>query len=307
MKGCGAPQRNHLSGGPASPVSDLHAGHDRITFAEEHREAAEILARLLPEVRRRGQEIAGVAVRPLRVIVSTDAPPAGEYYPVRYLSLLAGMALGLVALFLRDEFSRPIHLLCLAAGGLSGAVLGLVVAGKRRLTRGLQRMWPPLGGVCFDYDQRLPPVIMVQWPRPEPLPIVMELTFRTPEQEPYLAGILAHEYAHALLRARYCKRALPVWWDEGFAFWFTEQVLGQPVWRPESRAHLSEPEPRRNARRLFGQDAYVRLCACYYWEVRDLIEDGRLPELLRTPVRRLADFGAKAVSPDHPTPAGRTR
>ncbi len=37
----------------------LQVGQDEIRFEEDHREPAELLARLLPQVRQRGQDLAG--------------------------------------------------------------------------------------------------------------------------------------------------------------------------------------------------------------------------------------------------------
>ncbi len=275
----------------------IRVGRDEIRFVEEYRDVAEALARLLPVVRSKGQEVASMAARPLRVIVSAAPPPAREYYRVADLPLLLGLAATAVGIVLRQEVPQFIYLFCLVVCGLTVGMIGTAVVIQRLLARRMRAMWPNMGGVALGYNRSVPPVIILQWPRPAPLPLVTALAFPILEQEPYLAYILAHEYAHVLLRARYRKTRLPVWWDEGFAFWFAEQVMGQPRWRPESRAHLSAPEPSGNARRLFGQDDYVRLCARYYWEMRAIADSGLLPEVLKAPLSRVAGFRPELRAP----------
>ncbi len=242
-----------------------------------------------------------MTVRPLRIIVSATPPRAREYYPVGSLQLLPGLALWAGALVLPQEFRSWATQLLAIVGWLLVGVLAAQAILQRLLARRLRAMWPHAGGLCCDYGRRLPPVLIIQWPRPTPLPLAATLVYRL-EQEAALTYLLAHEYAHSLLRARYRQTELPVWWNEGFASWFAEQVMGAPFWRPESRECLSVREPRGNPRRLLRQDDYLRLCARYYWEVRQLADEGRLPEVLGAFYMRIDSFRPKLAPTDQVAP-----
>jgi hypothetical protein len=173
----------------------------------------------------------------------------------------------------------------------------------RRIQTVLREKWPHIGGLALIYRLRRQALTLVHWPRPTPHPFAQTLMFPLESQEQYLAHVLAHEYAHVLLRARHRTLWPPPWWDEGFAFWFSEQVVGEPRWRPESRAHLQEPEPKGKTAWVDADwEPYMRLCARYYWEVRTLADEGRLQEVLAAPRKRIDSFRPAAVPVDQAAP-----
>ena len=183
-------------------------------------------------------------------------------------------------------------------GVIAFACFSHAAATRRKMAARVRKAWPRIGGLALSRLGR-GAVILVHWPRPAPSVGMENLAFPIPQDEPehYLRHVLAHEYAHLLLRTRHRALRLPAWWDEGFAFWFSEQVTGQERWRPESRQCVQDPEPKHDPRRDLDMEPYVRLCARYYWEVRGLMEAGRLPELLQAPVRQLGSFRAELEAP----------
>lgn len=60
---------------------------------------------------------------------------------------------------------------------------------------------------------------------------------------------------------------------------------------------MQEPEPHGDPYRHFGTDAYYRLAARYYWEVRTLADRGLLAEAFRTPLKRLNELRPQLHAP----------
>jgi hypothetical protein len=177
----------------------------------------------------------------------------------------------------------------MAAGGLAMASAPIVwwVA---RTAKGLRVTWPHAGGILVISRGFGEPVIAVHWPLPALPPGVTPLWRTTPYPREKLGMVVAHEYGHLLLRHHYRSASLPPWLDEGYAFWFAEQVVGCDVLLPETRAFVEEPDPEQDSRALLGQEAFRRLFARYCWEMRSIADRGLLPDLLKAPLSRVAEL-----------------
>jgi len=262
----------------------IKAGTDEIRFVESDEAVASAVAAALPEVRRWGEKITGCAgPRSIRVVIADDPPRARDLYwfdPLAWLWL----AVPLVAILA----GRALNATGVAITMLLAASLWWALA-FRNGVRCLKAWWPHAGGMTMMQYAFFRPVVALHWPRPPRSPAAAALAIPVADSE-HPRQVVAHEYAHCLLRQ--LRGYAPAWLDEGFAFWFAEQATGQPFFRPESRACVVEAEPERDMRRAttFPGEVYYRLTARYYWEVRALAEEGLISEALRTPYRGLERF-----------------
>jgi hypothetical protein len=298
-------------------------GADEVIYEEACAEAAEVAAAALPEVRRRTEELVGLTAPPVRVVMTSGPPAVWRYF--RPTLPWVGRVLGIsAALTLAAAFTGwvigpaypPILGVFAAALIISGALfrghglvlvlVGVILAGAARpavivlspvlgmaallVANGyrVRRLWRFVGGFTFAWGRMFRPTIVLHWP-PPPRPAAVErLCFQFPSAEDRLRSYLAHEYAHVLLHLRGGRHRPPAWIDEGSAYWLSEQFVGAPMWRPESRDCLSQPEPAKDPRSRFaGQEWYYRLAARHYWEVRALADAGRLTEVLAAPAEEL--------------------
>jgi len=270
-------------------------GSDEFWFGEEHRGAAMQIARFLPELRRRGEGIVGTPGPPSVRFVVTEMPPPALAL-LRFSRFFIGLCLA-VALVVWGAAPFFLGGVALAIAVTVGQVVVWALA-LTKLRRSLRRSWPSAGALVMRRHPILEPAVAVHWPLPKRPAAAVPLTQPRPSEQKALESIVAHEYGHLLLRERYPSAPLPPWLDEGFAFWFSEQVTGVEFWSPQARNCFAEPEPERDPRRLFPYDGYYRLMARYYWEVRTLAEQGRLGELLHTPVSRIGKWRPVLKAPE---------
>ena len=269
-------------------------GADEVRFSESGHAAGESAAALLPIIRERGKELTGSAgPASVHVVIAADPPgPRDWFRPSRYWLMLIIVNTAVVATL---------------AWGWTPAVLpvltfywGIPAWSLAACARRVRAGWPFASGFAIAQYPMFRPVILVQWPRPESPPWARELRWVV-SNDAYLQLALAHEYGHVILNDLR-KQHPPPWLDEGFAFWFSEEVTGVPFWRPESRVCVSEPEPKGDPRADFGASEevmvrYYRLMARYYWEVRALAEEGRLAEALTASRRKLGEMRPR-LAPD---------
>jgi hypothetical protein len=298
-------------------------GADEIIYEEAGAEAAEVVAAALPVVRGKAEELVGLTAPPVRVVMTSGPPAVWQYFrPTlpwagRVLGIATALALAaaLTGWVIGPAYPPVLGVVAAAlviAGmlvrgyGLVLVLVGVILAGAARPAVILlspvlgmaalllancyrvRRMWRFVGGFAFAWGRMFRPTIALHWP-PPPRPAAVErLCFQFPSAEDRVRSYLAHEYAHVLLHLRGGRHRPPAWVDEGFAYWFSEQFVGAPMWRPESRDCLSQPEPAKDPRSRFaGQEWYYRLAARHYWEVRALADGGRLPEVLAAPMEEV--------------------
>jgi hypothetical protein len=270
----------------------LRVGPDEIRFAEADRAIAETLARLLPEIRQKGQDIVELTAPSLRFAISSEFPGILTVLRPTTFAALTWAAVTLAAVGLSALARDPVAALVLLASMV--AVPGWWVRASWRRGRS---WWPHCGGLAFGHSGIMEPVIALHYPPPPPLTAAKALLYPSPSLDVALTFVAAHEYGHILLQSGYRTKAIPTWLNEGFAFWFAEQAAGQPVWRPESRACVEEPEPQGNPYEQFGSESYCRLAARYYWEVRSLADRGLLLDVLRAPLKCVNDFRPQLRAP----------
>jgi len=261
-------------------------GPDEIRFAEGDRVIAETLARLLPEIRRKGEDIAGLVSPSIRFIVANRLPSLFSVlrptWPVAAICGAAPAAMGAFAALAFDP-----------SAAIAMSVSLMATGPVYRLWKGMRQArmwWPHCGGLTFGHPGWWRPTIVLHYPIPPHLPVAEGLCYPSPSADLRLSAIAAHEYGHALLQTAYGRQAVPTWLSEGFSFWLAEQIAGQPLWRPESNACVEEPEPKGSPYDQFGTEAYYRLAARHYWEVRSLADRGLLRDALSAPLRRASEL-----------------
>jgi hypothetical protein len=262
------------------------AGPDEIRFPSHRRREAEIVAAFLPTLREKARELlAWQDRRPVRVVLAERPPGIGQACRVN----VKGLAMWLVQFLALLIFAWALY------GAAIGAVLGglgaLVVVGSySRPYLATRKAWPFIGGMAVYSPHWAEPIVFVNigsWPTsPELEQLILELG-----PEDWLRSVVAHEYAHIAMRARYRTASVPAWLGEGVGYWFAEEIAGAQYWGPESRSCLEEPEPRRDpwwriADGAKQRAARYRLAARYYWEVQHLARAGRIGELLATPLKK---------------------
>lgn len=261
----------------------IFSGRDEIRFDESARAAAEEVAAALPEIRKKGEEIAKCEVPgSIFIVISERLPHTYHIYRIRPFRLIFLVAVFLLAL------SYPFWSLA-----TTGIIIYLGFVYWLYVFRTLQAHWKYAGGWAIS-GPGFKPAIALHWPWPERAPAMAALALPRTNPEA-LRMVLAHEYAHCLLGAIREGARVIAWLDEGFAFWFMEQATGLDAWKPESRTCVEEPEPKDDPRLVMKitDEGYIRLMARYYWEVKGLAEEGKLLEALTASKRDLAGLRPK--------------
>ncbi len=295
-------------GTAAGPAEDqamrrLGVGADGIRYSAGLQETAEVLAEALPGLRARTKELVGLSAPRLRVVLTTQPPTQSAYLrPTWLLVVLVGLSavlatIGLVVALALLCIGTPVAALAVPTAMLLPA--GFVITAGRALHRRVRRPWRSTGGFTFALPRLAKPVIVLHWPPPPRPPISERLRHAQPSLHDTARYYLAHEYGHVLLHHHY-RRLPPLWFNEGFAYWLAEQLVGSPVWRPESRDCAGEPDPLPGAPwREADPERQYRLMARYYWEMHTLVAGGLLPEALSAGARDIDGFRpATLTSPE---------
>ena len=269
----------------------IFSGRDEIRFDESARAAAEEVAAALPEIRRRGEEIANATgPKKISIIITEKCPRARHIYKTKPIVVIfIVLSLGIMSL---SFLGAPLKI------ATQYAVIWLFFGIYcwlffRKATQMLKRSWSHVGGLAM-MTTVFSPVIVLHWPRPQRSPAMAALGIPHIDPEA-LRMTLAHEYAHMLSRTiRQCY-VISAWLDEGFSIWFMEQATGLAFWKPESRACVDEPDEKKDPRWRIkpSEEHYIRLMARYYWEVKALAEEGKLMETLTASKRDLAGLRPK--------------
>ncbi|NIM04386.1 MAG: hypothetical protein GTN65_01935 [Armatimonadetes bacterium] len=273
----------------STSLTRLKIGQDEFRFGEADREVAMYAAAALTEIRGKAEAITGVkGPQTLRILITKKPPRALDFtWCAPSLFVWYGVALAGLLLLIwfpykyKQSSVSPFDIAGICIAIVSSLVIGLVIVRLLRIGHHTKRLWPDCGGLTMA-THSLRAIIALHWPLPQPNRSPNQLAIRT-YADASIEAKLAHEYGHCLLRSFPQASCLPAWFDEGFAFWFSEQVTGESFFRPESRACVEEPEDKVDPRLEMTprDDRYVRLMARYYWEVRTLAEEGRLLDALK--------------------------
>jgi hypothetical protein len=263
------------------------AGGDEIRFPLERRREAEICASTLPGIRDRARELLGfTGTQPVRLVLTDGMPRLRDLLQPYARSLAFWFTLPLALLL----FGLVGGATAIATVGAGGTAWLLHAYGRFLLA--VRRAWPHAIGLTIPASGAAGPVILVNL-APSPPPEAAARLRLELSGDDRLRTVVAHEFAHVALRSRYRSTRIPAWLDEGVAYWFDEESTGIKSWTTESRVCVREPDSERDARRkMLGNEesrlVYYRLTARYYWEVRHLANQGRITELLATPVKQTA-------------------
>jgi hypothetical protein len=266
------------------------AGEDEVRFPDARRTEAALVAAFLPDLRRKAQEATGCSgPKSLRVVLADRRPRIRDILQFSRFAIFLVLLLTAVLVACALFYQSLVPIEALAIIGLLAALYCLVAM------RAIWRGWHHAGGLAVPFQPALEMVILLNLVPPVPPSAMAQMAYELSPDEG-LRFVIAHEYVHHLLRHHYRVPGLPVWLDEGLAFWLGEQMACVEFWRPESRTCLSDPEPREDPRRRFGdnsyRDTYLRLMARYYWQVKALADAGRVKELLRTPLHQVDSLRA---------------
>jgi hypothetical protein len=260
-------------------------GQDEFRFEEKDRTIAEMLATELPRLRKLAEEKTG-CVLPHSLHIFLAGPL------LRYRDCLS-----IAYILWKPVFWKR----CFLAAWLSSLLIWNIAQGHLPTWTALlllfwlyaflkplryKQMWVDTGGLAIASPTIA--IILLRWP-PAPYNRLLQAIQTPPEcDEAEILGALAHEYAHCLLRSISSLWRIPDWLNEGFADLFAHWTTGYSRWTAESYACIEEPEPAA-PQELLKKDTlrYMRLMACYYWEVRTLVEQGKLAEALRATNQQL--------------------